>query len=119
MGFFSIGNFDIGGISEEQVKELINQNNIEVVQVKIQDAVEDMHDHVADAIEAADDIYNDTRIYPTKQYMEHDEPVGKEDVLYIITDEDNTRYIWDKQEQKYSPIEGRIDNSQISDLFNS
>lgn len=143
MNFFSIGNFDVvgsggsggGGVTEEQVKELINRNNTEVVQGQIQSAVSqassDMQTYTDSAISQstagvqtqintavtnAAENYDDTKIYATYDDMIEREPTGREDVLYIITDESNTRYIWNGS--AYTAIEGRIDTEQISNLFN-
>ena len=68
------------------------------------------------AVTNAAENYDDTKIYATYDDMIEKEPEGREDVLYIITDESNTRYIWNGS--AYTAIEGRIGTDQISNLFN-
>lgn len=142
MAYFSIGNFDVvggggsgGGVTEDQVRELINQNNTEVVQGQIQSAVNQassnmqsytdtavsqatsgVQTQIDTAVTNAAENYDDTKIYATYDDMIEREPEGREDVLYIITDESNTRYIWNGS--AYTAIEGRIGTDQISNLFN-
>ena len=134
--FDAIGGSGQGGMTEDQVKELINKNNEEVVQSQIEDAVNqstadmqthvqtvvdqatsDMQSHVDTVVADAAEDYDDTKIYDTYDAMIAAEPTGREDVLYIITNEDNTRYIWNGT--AYTAIEGRIGRDQIENLFNS
>ena len=153
---FGLANFDMissgspgDGISEQRVKDLINQNNNTVVQSQIQNAVSQsaseiqtqvgtainqatsnmqsytdtavnqatsgVQTQIDTAVTNASENYDDTKIYATYDDMLADEPTGREDVLFFINDEDNTRYIWNGSE--YTAIEGRIGYNQIQGLF--
>lgn len=105
---------------QSQLDSAISQTTSDM-QAHVQSAIEqsntEMQEHVQNVVTDAASDYDDTKIYDTYDALIAAEPEGREDVLYIITNEDNTRYIWNGT--AYTAIEGRIGKDQITELFNS
>lgn len=119
---FGLANFDMvssgESISEQKVKDLIDQaaSNIQsYTDTAVSQVTSGIQTQIDTVVTNASENYDDTKIYATYDDMLAAEPSGREDVLYIITDEDNTRYIWNGSE--YTAIEGRIGYNQIQGLF--
>ena len=98
---FGIGNFDVLGDGEgfvtlDEAKQLIKDSLVAAKE---------------------DGSFDDTKVYRTYEDMISNEPVGREDVLYIIETDDNvhgTRYLWTGSE--YEPIQDTITSEDISSI---
>ena len=117
MAFFKFGNFDAvvsqsGGISESKVNELIEQNNQKIL-TQVEQKVEDTFTEAQSS-----GRFDDTKVYNTYADMIASEPIGRQDVLYIlITDEEDkgTRYVWDGTQ--YVAIQDTITKADLESII--